>query len=181
MAEEMQQQNEKVFTQADVNRMMAAEKESGRKSILKELGVEDVTSAKEGLQKYQEYLNSQKTTLEQVQEQSKQLQANYDTALKEANHAKSCLAAVKLGANTESIEDLVALASSRVTNEKSLEAVITEMKSNSVYSGFFTKPSQGTGQGGMQSKPSGEDSSSLAKTLAERSRKTSKSSYFKIS
>jgi hypothetical protein len=175
-------EDEKLFTQADVNRMMAAEKESGPKSILKELGVEDVSSAKEGLQKYQEYLNAQKTTLEQVQEQSKQLQANYDAAVKKATHAESCMTAVKLGANTESIEDLVALASSKVTSEKSLETVLTEMKTNSAYSGIFVKAFHGTGQGGMQSKPSGgEDNSSLAKTLAERSRKVSKSSYFKIS
>lgn len=181
MDEEKKNPEEKMFTQADVNRMMAAEKEQGRKSILKELGVEDVSSAKEGLQKYHEYLNSQKTTLEQAQEQSKQLQANYDNAVKEATYAKNCMAAMKLGVTVDSVDDLVALASGKVTQEKTLEAVITEMKSNPIYSGFFTKPSQGTGQGGMQSKPSGGTDSSLAKTLAERSRQTTKSSYFKLS
>lgn len=176
---------EKTFSQADVNRLMAAEKESGRRSILKELGVEDIASAKEGLQKYQEYLNSQKTELEQAQANQAKLQSECAAAIAEANHAKSCLAAMKLGANTESVDDLVALANSKVTADKDFETVLSEMKSNSVYAGFFSKPSVGTGNGGMQGKPAGESEpmTSLAKTLAEKqlSQRTQKSSFFKMS
>lgn len=179
-----QQPEEKTFSQADVNRMMAAEKESGRRSILKELGVEDITSAKEGLQKYQEYLNSQKTELQQAQEAQTKLQSECAAAIAEANHAKSCIAAMKLGANADSIEDLVALAATKVTNDKTLETVLSEMKSNSVYAGFF-KSSVGTGTGGMQGNPAGEEktATSFAKSLAEKqlSHNSQKSNFFKMS
>lgn len=176
-----QQQEEKTFSQADVNRLMAAEKESGRRSILKELGVEDITSAKEGLQKYQEYLNSQKTELQQAQEAQTKLQGDYAAAIAKATRAENCMIAMKLGANADSLDDLVALAATKVTDTKNFEAVLTEMKSNSVYAGFF-KGSVGTGTGGMQGQSADKGSDvSLAKSLAEKQRNTQKSSYFKMS
>lgn len=179
-----QDKNVKTFTQEDVNRMMAAEKEQGRKSILKELGVQDVASAKEGLQKYQEFLNSQKSELEKAQASEAKLQTEYASAIARANHAENCIAAMKLGANTESIDDLVALAMTKVSDTKNFETVLSEMKSNSVYSGFF-QTSVGTGSGGMQGHPAGEGetTTTLAKSLAEKqlSQRTQKSNYFKFS
>ena len=53
----------KTFTQEEVNRLMKAEKESAKKALLKELGVEDAKSAKEGLAKYKEILDKDKTWL----------------------------------------------------------------------------------------------------------------------
>lgn len=184
LEQQQKQQPEKTFTQSEVTRMMTAEKEQGRRSVLKELGVEDIASAKESLQKYQEFLNSQKTELEQAQEAQAKLQSDYAAAIAKASHAENCVVAMKLGANTESVDDLVALAVSKVTEGKDLEAVISEMKSNSVYAGFF-KNSVGTGNAGMQNHPAGESepTSSLAKTLAERqlSQRTTKSNFFKMS
>ena len=177
-------QAEKTFTQADVNRMMAAEKESGRKSILKELGITDVATAKEGLKKYQEYLDTQKSELQKAQEGQAQLQSNYDKALKEANHAKNCMAAMKLGANPDSVEELTILAASKVTEEKNFETVLTEMKNNSVYAGFFKATNVGTGQGTFKNNPAeGKKEPSLAETLAKKSvaYREQKSNYFKLS
>lgn len=179
-----QSKSEKMFTQADVNRMMAAEKESGRKSILKELGITDVATAKEGLQKYQEYLNSQKSELQKAQESQVQLQDNYNKALQEVNHAKNCMAAMKLGANPDSVEELTILAASKVTEDKNFETVLTEMKNNSVYSGFFKSTNIGTGQGGFKSNPAEDKKEpSLAEALAKKSvaYKEQKSNYFKLS
>lgn len=175
---------EKTFTQADVNRMMAAEKESGRKSILKELGITDVATAKEGLQKYQEYLNNQKSELQKAQESQVQLQNNYDKALKEANHMKNCMAALKLGANPDSVEELTVLIASKVTEEKNFETVLSEMKDNSVYAGFFKPTNVGTGQGGFKSTPAEDKKEpSLAESLAKKSvaYREQKSKYFKMS
>lgn len=175
---------EKMFTQADVNRMMAAEKESGRKSILKELGITDVATAKEGLQKYQEYLNSQKSELQKAQESQVQLQDNYNKALQEANHMKNCMAAMKLGANPDSVEELTVLASAKITEDKNFETVLTEMKNNSVYSGFFKSANIGTGQGGFKSNPAEDKKEpSLAEALAKKSvaYKEQKSNFFKLS
>lgn len=174
----------KTFTQEDVNRMMAAEKEQGRRSILKELGVEDITSAKEGLQKYQEYLNSQKTELQQAQDNQAKLQSEYASAIARANHAENCIAALRAGANSESLDDLVTIAATKVSDTKSFEAVISEMKSNSAYAGFFAN-SVGTGNGGMKSKASqqGATAADFAKGLAEKTSAYTrqKSNYFKLS
>lgn len=175
---------EKTFTQADVNRMMAAEKESGRKSILKELGITDVATAKEGLQKYQEYLNNQKSELQKAQENQTQLQNNYDKAIQEANHMKNCMAAIKLGANPDSVEELTVLIASKVTEEKNFETVLSEIKNNSVYAGFFKSTSTGTGQGGLKSNPAEDKKEpSLAESLAKKSvaYREQKSKYFKMS
>lgn len=177
------QSTEKTFTQAEVNRMMTAEKEQGRRSVLKELGIEDIASAKESLQKYSEFLQAQKTQLEQAQESQAQLQTQYAEAVAKATHAESCMSAMKLGANVEFLDDLVTLAKSRVTDEKSFETVLSEMKSNPAYSGFF-KSSVGTGQGAVQGKPLGQsDGESFAKSLAEKSTayQRQKSNYFKMS
>lgn len=176
---------EKVFTQADVNRMMAAEKESGRKSILKELGITDVASAKEGLQKYQEYLEAQKSEVQKIQETNTQLQEKYNQSLQEISHTKNCMQAMKLGVNPDSVEELVILASSKVNDNKDFETVVSEMKNNSVYAGFFKTASVGTGQGGLKSNPAQTEQStpSFAESLAKKSLsyKEQKSNYFKLS
>lgn len=54
-------QSGKTFTQEDVNALLKKEKESAKKALLKELGVEDAKSAKEGLEKYKEILEKDKT------------------------------------------------------------------------------------------------------------------------
>ena len=53
---------QKTFTQEEVNAMMAAEKRQGKNSVLKELGFEDLNKAKEAIQGYNQYLETQKTT-----------------------------------------------------------------------------------------------------------------------
>lgn len=177
------QSTEKTFTQAEVNRMMTAEKEQGRRSVLKELGIEDVASAKESLQKYNEFLQAQKTQLEQAQESQTQLQTQYTEAVAKATHAENCMTAMKQGANVEFLDDLVTLAKSRVTDEKNFETVLSEMKNNPAYAGFF-KSSVGTGQGAVQGKPIGQsEGESLAKSLAEKSTayRKQKSNYFTMS
>ena len=58
----------KTFTQEEVNRMMAREKNEGKKSVLRELGVEDVDSAKNSLAEYAKVLDAQKTDLQKANE-----------------------------------------------------------------------------------------------------------------
>lgn len=129
---------EKTFTQADVNRMMKAEKEKGRRSVLSDLGIEDVTNAKEALKAYQEYQNSQKTELQRATDELKA--ANDKAAIAEARAQKAeyCLKAIaNYGANSVSADDLISIAITKVSDEKDIEAVLKEMKENSAYSGFF--------------------------------------------
>ena len=139
----------KTFTQAEVNRMMKAEKESGRRSILKELGVEDVKGTKEALEKYQKYLDSQKSDLEKANENLKETQAKLTYAENRANKAEFCLKAIaEFEANPKSVDDLVAIAMTKVTDDKDIATVLKEMKENEAYNGFFTKSSSSSGSSG---------------------------------
>ena len=139
----------KTFTQAEVNRMMKAEKESGRRSILKELGVEDVKGTKEALEKYQKYLDSQKSDLEKANENLNETQAKLTSAENRANKAEFCLKAIaEFEANPKSVDDLVAIAMTKVTDDKDIATVLKEMKENEAYNGFFAKSGSSSGSSG---------------------------------
>lgn len=143
------QDQSKTFTQAEVNRMMKAEKESGRRSILKELGVEDVKGTKEALEKYQKYLDSQKSDLEKANENLNETQAKLTSAENRANKAEFCLKAIaEFEANPKSVDDLVAIAMTKVTDDKDIATVLKEMKENEAYNGFFTKSGSSSGSSG---------------------------------
>ena len=51
---------EKTFTQEDVNNLVAKESKKAMEKLLRELGVEDMKSAKEGLKKFKEIQSKQK-------------------------------------------------------------------------------------------------------------------------
>ncbi len=137
----------KTFTQAEVNRLMKAEKEKGKRSVLKDLGVEDVKDAKSALEEYQKHLDSQKTEAQKTTEQLNNLAAELQKANAKAERFENCLTALSLGADHESVAELVLIAMSKVTEEKDLKTVISEMKTQKAYSGFFdtSTEKQGTG------------------------------------
>lgn len=163
--------NTKTFTQAEVNAMMKKEKESGRKSILKELGVEDAKSAKEGLTKYKEYLDSQKSEAEKQAEALKVATENAKKAEQRATAAEAKMTAMSYGVNPKAIGACITIALGEVSDDKSLEDVLKEMKENPVYSSFFTKGTEdiqqnrGTGKGVNSG---GANSGNLGKSLASR-------------
>src|SRR5690554_7628109 len=59
---------EKLFRQEDVNNIVAREVKKTQEKLLKELGIDDFENAKEGLQKFREWQESQKTEQEKLQE-----------------------------------------------------------------------------------------------------------------
>lgn len=175
----------KTFTQEEVNAMMKKEKESGRTSILKDLGVEDAKSAKDGLTKYKEYLDSQKTEAEKQAEALRLVQESENTTKSLLARAEAKVVSLSAGVNPNALEDIVSLVLSKVTDDNNLETVIKDMKENEVYRSLFTvdvnssKPSsKGTGNS-VVSKVTGSANLSLGQRLANSSTKTqAKSSYF---
>lgn len=173
---------EKTFTQADINKMMKAEKESGKRAILKELGLTDVKTAKEGLKSYQVYLDSQKTDTEKKDEAITTLSSEKSQAEQKAYLLECKFTAITEGVKLDSVDDVIALAVSKVTDDKDLKTVLTEMKEK--YPSFFTEDSQegsskGTGTGVSSGSKKGATSgigSRLAS--ANKSTKTGKSAYF---
>lgn len=174
----------KTFTQNDVNALLKREKESAKKALLKELGVEDAKSAKEGLAKYKELLERDQSEGEKAK-----------TALSESEKAKSqaearaALAEAKVevlssGCRPEYLDDVITLAMNRVSEDKDVKSVVEDMKKDPKYAAFFTAPNggSGTGGGGGYQRQGGAGGSgepgALGKRLAATSSKPKSNPYF---
>ena len=70
---------ENTFTQEDVNNIVAKETKKAVEKLLKDLGVEDVKSAKEGLSKFKEIQDSQKSDYDKALETIEKLTKENDT------------------------------------------------------------------------------------------------------
>lgn len=174
----------KTFTQAEVSAMMAKEKNQGRLAVLKELGVEDAKTAKEGLSKYKEYLDSQKTDLEKAQGETAAEKTARLAAEQKAQLLENSLAAIKLGVKPDCVEDVMALATAKVSDTKSFADVMAELKTK--YPSFFGEDASGSGGeankgtgGNVGSKKSAGTASGLGARLGAQAKTgEQKSSYF---
>lgn len=105
-----------------------AVKEQAVKDYMKSLGIEDdeklkgiVTKAKEGEEK-------NKTDLEKKDDVIKETTRQLVEEREARQTAEAKLAAIKLGAKPEAVDDLVVIAKSRVTKDKDINKVIAEIK-----------------------------------------------------
>lgn len=118
---------DKTFTQEDVNNLIAKEKKKATEKLLKELGIEDFENAKEGLQKFKEWQESQKTEQEKQAELLQTLEKEKNTLAEENNNLKTQLAALKAGVKVESVEDVVVLAQKYVSDEVDIDKAIQQV------------------------------------------------------
>lgn len=118
---------EKLFRQEDVNNIVAREAKKAQEKLLKELGIDDFDNAKEGLQKFREWQESQKTEQEKQQEKLQELQTNNETLANENANLKAQLAAVKQGVKADSVEDVIALAERLVNDETTIDDAIKQV------------------------------------------------------
>jgi len=118
---------EKLFRQEDVNNIVAREVKKTQEKLLKELGIDDFENAKEGLQKFREWQESQKTEQEKLQETLQKFQADNETLASENANLKAQLAAVKQGVKAESVEDVIALAERLVNDETTIDDAIKQV------------------------------------------------------
>lgn len=173
---------EKTFTQTEVSSMMAKEKNEGKRSILKTLGFKNEKEAEEAIKKYNEYLESQKTQEEKSKELLDQVTSEKDDALKRAQIAEDKLACYASGIGSEYIDDVIAIASSKVTEDKDLETILKEMKDDKKYASFFgtSNSHDGTGNDPGHSGNQENKDEGIGKRLAEKTRinKNTKSSFF---
>lgn len=132
--------SEKTFTQSEVNRMMKGEKEKGRAAILKELGVKDFKTAKEGLDKYRASVEESKTDLQKATDAVAQANTEKAEAESRAVFAETCVTAIQAGVSSEYVKDFVAIALQKASAEEEadIDGIIAAMKTNPAYSGFFT-------------------------------------------
>lgn len=149
----------KTFTQDDVNNLVAKEAKKAQEKLFKELGIEDFNSAKEGLEKFREWQEDQKTEAQKQAEQLQQLEQNFSSTKEENEVLKAQLSALKHKAKAESVQDVVTLAKTMVSDDVDMETAIKnvlekyphfkEQEQEQQQSGFKIGGSgQGTGQGG---------------------------------
>lgn len=118
---------ENIFTQEDVNNIVARETKKVQEKILKQLGVEDFNTAKEGIEKFREWQESQKTEQERQQEQLNKLKQDYESVVAEKEKLVAQVSAMKAGVRADSVEDVVVLANALVNDEVTIDEAIKQV------------------------------------------------------
>lgn len=114
--------SERTFTQEEVNRMMANEKRQGKNSVYKELGVDP--NDKKAMAMIKALLDSQKDD----ESESEGNSAELDEANKRAAVAEAKAEAMMQGILPKYVDDAIALALPKVTEDKDLKAVLKDLK-----------------------------------------------------
>lgn len=179
----------KTFTQAQVTRMMTKEKNQGREAALRELGIDPKDSKMVNMMKA--FIESQKTDEQKDAEKQSQEQAKIKEAEERALKAEAKAEAMLLGVKSQYVEDVVALALTKMTDDADLKTLIGEYKTK--YPMWFGKESEEEddkgsktkGQKGTGSsvKATGKDKKNEEKSLgarlaAQRKGTAKKSSYW---
>lgn len=119
------------FTQEQVNGIASKEAKHAQEKLLRDLGVEDFDSAKDGLVKYREYLDAQKSEAEkqaeEVEKANKTISEREQTIAEkdaEINTLNAKITALGKGVQSDSIEDVIALAERNVTEDVTMEQAI---------------------------------------------------------
>lgn len=179
---------QKTFTQEQVSAMMAREKRQGKNAIIKDLGFKSEGEAKQAIKLLNALLESQKTPEDKVKDAENKAEDKTMEALRRAEAAENKLACVMAGVNNDSVEDVLAIALLKVTDDKPIEKVLAEMKKEKRYSSFFgdgsasgsgtgTSPghSRGSGNGGGAD---GDYGKMLAQSSIAAASAGKKSSFF---
>ncbi len=118
--------SEKTFTQKQVSSMMAKEKKQGRDAAYREMGIDPNDTKMVNM--FKAFVDSQKTEEEKQQQQN----AENATKIAEAEHraqvAEAKAEAMKAGAKPEFVDDIVALAMTKVDDNTDINSVIGDLK-----------------------------------------------------
>jgi hypothetical protein len=125
--DQQQQQEIKTFTQEDVNNIVAREVKKTQEKLLKQLGIEDFENAKEGLQKFREWQESQKTEAQKQAERLQQLEQQFNAVQQEKENLMAQLAAVKAGVHADYVEDVIVLAQRLVNEDTTIDDAIAKV------------------------------------------------------
>lgn len=174
----------KTFTQEQVNSMIAAEKRKNMSSMYKGLGFESEEQAKQFIEKYRQEEEKNKSDLVKEQEKSKQLEEEKAAADAKAQDFQYRFDAIAEGCNAKAAEDVVVLAKVKMSDGKDFASALADVKEQ--YPAMFGQSDvgNGTGSGGTspRSKNKTGDLSGIGKKLAEQRKQNNtvkNNEYFK--
>lgn len=171
-----------------------AVKEQAVKDYMKSLGIEDDEKLKGIVTKAKEDEEKNKTDLEKKDDVIKETTRQLVEEREARQTAEAKLAAIKLGAKPEAVDDLVVIAKSRVTKDKDINKVIAEIKDGTNGKMYFVsdeekeqenkKPKVTRKRVSKNTEQEDEDiedkyEGSIAARLFANKKKPTKSSYFK--
>lgn len=159
---------EKTFTQAQVESIKAAEKQSARDAVFKELGLSpDDTKV---VSMFKAFIESQKSEEQKGEEEKAKAVASVAKSEHRARIAEAKAEALLVGANPEYVDDIITLAMSKTANNEGtdIKSAINEIKTK--YPTFFKvdsdddKDSKGSvGEKGTGSSIKGDNKTSKGK------------------
>lgn len=177
----------KTFTQEEVNAMLAKEKQQGKNSVLRALGLKTVDEGKAAIEAGKNAANKDKTAEEQAAETLAAEKTARTTAEQNLLAANRKIAVMQAGFNPQYVDDVVAIASGKVTDDKDFETVIEEMKkSHSFYlanADANNQQNKGTGKNAAGFKKGNNDDKTpygqqLAKQRIDAQKKVNEYKFF---
>lgn len=155
---EKQEPDVKTFTQDEVNSLLASTKKEAKKNVLSSLGFKSEAEAKNSISMLNKLLDDESADNSEDNKESENE--------KRALAAESKLTCLLAGVDKDSIDDVVAIANKKVTQEKDLSKVLEEMKGEKRYSSFFCDDNKGTGSDPGHSGNPDDNSDSYGKRIA---------------
>ena len=158
---------ERTFTQAQVNRMMTKEKNQGRNSVYKELGIDPKDS--KAIAQFKAFIEAQKTDEQKAAEQ--QAEANSKAAENERRVvvAEAKAEAMIMGVRLQYVDDVVTLALAKMADGDDIKTVLGEMKTKYPvwFSGDSEEEKEAVGKKGTGSSVATDKSNSSNKKKEE--------------
>lgn len=161
-------QEQPTITQSQMNTIATREnkegRRAGRKEALKDLGFENEDEAKKAFSLYTAMMNSQKSKNEQDSEALTKALNEKAEAEKRATAIEAKYSILSNGVIPECVDDVLALATAKVTEDKGFDTVLKEMKKDPRYASFFNQSNSDTGNnnsGGNTGNNSGTGNSLL--------------------
>ena len=141
--------NGKTFTQEDVNRMMAREKNQGRAAAFSELGLDPNDANMMNM--FKAFVSAMQSGSEQDNQQSAQQQIKIAEAESRAKKAEAKAEAMQLGVNPQYVDDAVTIIMSKLDDNNDVKTLVGELKTK--YPAWFNVEQQNNddkGKGGKQ-------------------------------
>lgn len=170
-----QEQQQKTFTQAEVNQISAREKKQGRAAIMRELGLDP--EDKNAVKRVKDLLDTQKTAEQKAADDLKAATSAQQAAEQRAMAAENKLKILSDGCLPEYVDDVATLVSARVNEDTDFDAALSATKKK--FPSLFGKGNDtGTGRGTGHKKTSESSVGSLGQRLAQAQTQTIKNPYF---